>query len=235
MPVSIDGPYGDAGIVEKLQGCGSVLLVAGGSGAAFLFPVLEALLQTATAENERNIKIVIAVPYTNTATWIAEAIGEILAGKHATANANQQVEVRIHVTKAQTKMSAAVGDFNLQQSKSITNCSDGSEDECELVSYPSQAATMKGLEASISSQRSASPTAKIEHGKGRPDLKNAVLAQRAANGVGTLGVVGCGPAAMMLDLRDVCAEVQKDIVRGADVASGAGGGGVWLHTEAFSW
>lgn len=64
----------------------------------------------------------------------------------------------------------------------------------------------------------------------RPDIGSVIREVTAEKGL-RVGVVACGPAEMIMDVRNGCAEAQGRILGGR--AKGARE--VWLYTEAFSW
>lgn len=186
MPMSIDGPYGDRDVASKLARYSSALLVAGGSGAGFLFPVLESVFKTASKEVD--VRVVIAVRHMESASWISEAVDAILGAK----SPKQRVDVKIYITDEVAsaadvrKLTVLSGDFDEEKAgKQESNLSLIEEKHTAIV-----------------------------QGKGRPDLKSLIAAETTNGMSGGVGVVGCGPAGMMRDVNEACVESQIKILKG---------------------
>lgn len=207
IPVNIDGPYGDALTVEKLSEKDKAVLIAGGSGAGYLLPFLKSLVRD-TMARATDVKVVIAVRHRDSLDWLHDAIDSILSvQKQNTA----RVSVELHITD---DIPATTTD----------TASTSSADAIRPSSDPEKKGTRtKARSYSASSQKGIA----VIEGRGRPDLK-ALIKECTMEGR-SVGVAACGPASMMLDVRNACAEAQTGIIAGKI------GGEVWLHTESFSW
>jgi ferric-chelate reductase len=215
IPVSIDGPYGDALTTQKLAEKEKAVLIAGGSGAGYLLPLLERLVREPRKEGN-DIKVVIAVRHHESVTWLTDAFESILSVKKQDCCGCSKTSIEIHITDdlpARAVPETAVTD----------SASSSSADVIQSTSTDTEkkGTNTKTRTYSASSQKSIA----VIEGKGRPDLKALI---KGATG-GSVGVTACGPASMMLDVRNACAEAQRGII------GGSVGGEVWLHTESFSW
>lgn len=89
MAMSVDGPYGHANLASNMGRMKKVVLIAGGSGAGFLLPVLESLVRGGGSE----VLVVVAIRHMDSSGWIIEAVEKILNRSKGSA-----VKVEIHVT-----------------------------------------------------------------------------------------------------------------------------------------
>ncbi|TVY80331.1 Ferric/cupric reductase transmembrane component [Lachnellula suecica] len=213
IPVTIDGPYGDALTAQKLGEKNKAVLVAGGSGAAYLLPLLETLVREPKA-GANEVKVVIAVRHHSSAGWLMNAIEGILSVQK---EGGAKVTMELHVTD---EMPAnATSEAVIRDSASSSS---SSADVIQVTDVEKKATSTKTRTYSASSQKGI----QVVEGKGRPNLKALIKASASGEGV---GVVACGPASMILDVKNACAEAQKSII------AGKVGGELWLHTETFSW
>jgi len=214
IPVSIDGPYGDAFTAQKLAEKEKVVLIAGGSGAGYLLPLLERLVRQPRTGGS-DVKVVIAVRHYETVGWAMEAIERILSVQKEDASGVGKISVEIHVTDDVPAAPKAVVQDNASSSSADAIHSTATDIE-------KNGTNTKTRTYSASSQKGIA----VIEGKGRPDLK--ALIKNSATGQ-RVGVTACGPASMMLDVRNACAEAQRGII--ARKIRGE----LWLHTESFSW
>jgi ferredoxin-NADP reductase len=210
MPMSIDGPYGDGGVSTRLAAHTSVVLIAGGSGAGVLFPLLEDLLKKAGSSSKLDVKVVIAVRHLDSAVWISDVLDGILAAK----DPEHTVIVEIYVTDQPAPPS-------IDSSATTSSIPLGELESAE-----------KPVSHTAASTSSGEKHASLIQGRGRPDLVALIEESTRTGGEsgGDVGVVGCGPAGMLYDIQEACADAQKRVLQGA-----VGSRSVWLHVEAFSW
>ncbi|KAH8684246.1 ferric reductase [Tricladium varicosporioides] len=208
VPVSIDGPYGSAVVAEYLNGCEKVLLVAGGSGAGYLLPFVESLLAAGKA-----VQVVLAVRHRESAAWFTEVVEKIIRFEEKTS-----IGVEIHVTD----------DIPGRNGKEAAHDTSGTGtptlDTC-LVAEDIEKVTINSKNKHVYQAQSSTIT--IIEGNGRPQLRK--LIEDLTAGGGSVGITACGPAGMMYDVQNACADAQARIVKGESEGS------VWLHSEAFSW
>lgn len=214
VPVSIDGPYGDPLTYQKLSEKDKVVLIAGGSGSGYLLPLLESLLREPKSR-VHEIRAVIAVRHRESAAWLVDAV-EGIRSLQKDCGCSSIPSIEVYVTDDMPSTSATYRD----------NASTSTADAIEPISDDPE---KDGANAKARSTSSSGPSSKgvaVIEGRGRPDLK--ALIKGCANGE-SVGVTACGPASMLLDVRNACASEQTAIIAGKT------GGELWLHTEAFGW
>ncbi|KAH6679077.1 ferric reductase [Halenospora varia] len=208
VPVSIDGPYGSAVVAEKLKGFEKVLLVAGGSGAGYLLPFVESLASAGKA-----VQVVLAVRHRESATWFSEVMEKIMGFEE-----KGGVRVEIHVTDDAPGHKSEEVVHDASSAETPTPDTHSAAEDIEKVATNSKTKPLH--------QAHSSRTTIIE-GNGRPQLRK-VIEDLTAGGE-SVGIAACGPAGMMYDVQNACAEAQARRVKGKSE------GGVWFHSEAFSW
>ncbi|KUJ12464.1 uncharacterized protein LY89DRAFT_208058 [Mollisia scopiformis] len=90
MPMSVDGPYGDTDTASTLASHEKPLIIAGGSGVGYLLGVLRGVLKE--AGRAKDIKAIIAVRHSSSASWILETVESILS------ETKSGVSVELHIT-----------------------------------------------------------------------------------------------------------------------------------------
>ncbi|TVY42282.1 Ferric/cupric reductase transmembrane component [Lachnellula occidentalis] len=213
IPVSIDGPYGDSTTARKLSEKDAVVLIAGGSGAGYLLPLLETLVREPRTGG-RDVQVMIAVRHGQSVDWLFNAMQGILSlQKESNAKVTIGFQITHHAplptpeTAVQDSVSASSADVIQYKPSDLEKHAASTE----TSAYP--ASSRKGVA--------------VTKGRGRPDL-NALIQASVIDGR-SVGVAACGPPGLMLDVRNACAEAQRGIIAGKT------GGEVWLHTESFSW
>jgi NAD(P)H-flavin reductase len=207
MPMSIDGPYGNRDVASTLATHENVMLIAGGSGTGFLFPIIESLLLGGS--NCPDVHMVMAIRNSDSASWIVGALERVIGSK----NTAGRVKIHIQITDEGSTPRAS-----RTQSLEISSLSDDNDLEKTATN------------AAIPVPPSQSGITVVQ-GQGRPDLKELIRIATQDGAKGTsVGITACGPPSMMLDVRNGCAEAQTMILKG-----NGGATEVWLHTEAFSW
>jgi hypothetical protein len=240
VPVLVDGPYGGVDL-QRYRDSDHLLVVAGGSGAGWCLPFVERFLrstlpQTVLKHDEGitegdiketaavaeplarrssgplSLRIILATRDISSRTWFLRTVGELLA-KYPGVNVSHNVRVQVYLT------GDAAHEVDLTSSKaghhqSSPTPSNSSIDRIEV--------DVKGHEEKIPGK---------EFTEGRPHL-TSIIAEEAAKSMEageSLGVYVCGPDTMQNDVRNAVADENLRIVKGSKL------GGVYLHSEHFSW
>jgi hypothetical protein len=171
--------------------------------ALVLLPILESVVKT---RRRMSVHIVVIVRHRDSVSWFVEAVERMLGEKME----NCSINIEVYVT---------------QSDRVVSEPSSGSS-----YSPADESITLNDLENTDVLAKMSSEIRSKGKGNGRPDIKTLIRETTDAVYGSSLGVVACGPAAMMLDVRNACAEAQARILKG-----GGGAREVWLHTEAFGW
>ncbi|EFE45131.1 ferric-chelate reductase, putative [Trichophyton verrucosum HKI 0517] len=185
LRVLIEGPYGgvSSGSMARFD---SILIITGGSGAAFSFPIVEDVLRTcATADSAdqvegKTLKIIYAARSSLMAQWYEERIRALVSCYPS----SSIVSVLIHTTSITSPLQSCIS-----MSKEYAS---------------------SGMDQTLNGEKDSS----IIHEHGRPCLAGAVasLAEQAAGK--SAGIVVCGPPSMLHDIRNAAAEAQKKVLAG---------------------
>ncbi|TVY92905.1 Ferric reductase transmembrane component, partial [Lachnellula willkommii] len=199
IPVSIDGPYGDSLTAQKLGEKDTVVLIAGGSGAGYLLPLLETLVRK-SERGGNDVKVVIAVRHKQSVDWLLNAMEGILSLQK---ESSAKISVELQITDDPPLPTPE---------RAIPNSASSSADVIQPTPRPSDPE-----KKATSTETSAYPASSqkglaVIEGRGRPDLK--ALIKASAAGGRSVGIAACGPASMMLDVRNACAEAQRGIIAG---------------------
>ncbi|CAK1363054.1 Ferric/cupric reductase transmembrane component 1 [Cercospora beticola] len=251
MSVMLDGPYGGIDM-PKLASCRKSLAFAGGSGAGWLLPLVEAFLRrrdcvSAGCEPENGkmgeicgtegpeMRVVLATRDIATRNWFEEKIEELL-NKSLLGCCPTGLRVEIYYTGEEEDRLQS-GQKSTAHASGIQRL-DGQDPE-------------KGTDAEISFQQhqtsstSNSSDSESEKGKtgsllspfdfsSRPNLPK-VIAEEAEKDASSMGVFCCGPLSMQSDVANAVAREQLKILSGGKKAQKSRGGDVYLHMEHFSW
>jgi NAD(P)H-flavin reductase len=76
IPVGIEGPYGTSTVADAVAKYDKTLLVAEGSGAGFVFPLLQSLLEAGNKAGE--IQVVLAVRHYAPVSWFVVVSPQLL-------------------------------------------------------------------------------------------------------------------------------------------------------------
>ncbi|KIW36422.1 hypothetical protein, variant 1 [Exophiala oligosperma] len=228
IPVFLEGPYG--GIEPgKFVGSDRVIVVAGGSGAAWMLPLIELFARKATQIREvemteqstpvqtfPSLHAVLATRDPSTFAWFQEAANKILA-RYLQVGVSSMIDVEIHITRGikdnlQREIQTELG------KKSIID--DGPD---------SNTLRLKGKESDIDVNESGHFIS-CKMLSGRPNLPALIRKEGSlmTNSQKTLGIFACGPSSMQHDLRVAAASENVGILRSS-------GTSVYLHLEHFSW
>ena len=226
LRVILDGPYGGID-VHKFTSSSRLLLIAGGSGAGWLLPLIE--LHLRRLEHERPLddradekqqiaekavaKVILATRDRATQAWFEHATNELLA-KYGTNGMVGSLKIEMFFTGEERRgpESKVSGQFlrELQDPEALLDS--------------------KAPELTSETAKSQSPEharSVHTHTSGRPDLKS-ILQQELAARKGRLSTFLCGPLSMQSDVSDKMAEYQLHIAR-------RGSGDAYLHIEHFAW
>jgi hypothetical protein len=217
--VLLDGPYG--GIHgQTLSSSTRQLVVAGGSGAGWLLPMISTFLRDhqhsidAAAEPSRSAKVVLATRDAATHEWFEETVLELLS-TFGLEKVPANLEIELYYTGAgqdQPDTKADAVSIKLDEAQAT-------------VATEKQPVERAGSDSSSEVARAKS----LKRFNGRPDLQSMVHAESTSPTLnGQLGVFVCGPASMQIDTSNAVAAEQLAILRG-------GRNDVYLHMEHFSW
>ena len=230
VPVLIDGPYGGVNM-QRFNEADRLLVVAGGSGAGWILSLLElfhrqrsvadvtagALQKVPRIEDEetqskrhsrpRSLRIVLATRDTSSRTWFLSTVAELLA-KYPISSESDDVAIEVHLTGEAERNVSTLGQTDTER------ISSSSSDNIKVETKGDRTVVAPSQELS-----------------GRPDLPLIIHeeGETAATEGNSLAVYICGPAAMQHDVRNAVAKQNLSIL------SGSMTGGVYLHTEHFSW
>lgn len=235
VPVLVDGPYGGIHL-QKYRDSDHALVVAGGSGAGWCLPFVERFLRSAahlanvekstgvtkeTSEVEArparrssgplSLRVILATRDVSTRVWFLRTIGELIS-KYPTIDASGDVRVQVYLTgEAAHEVHVGAGKEGINEVTSTASVS--STDRIEVPSSKNEA-KIPGRET-----------------EGRPHLKTIITeeAAKATEAGDSLGVYVCGPEGMQNDVRNAVADENMRIIKGSK------SGGVYLHSEHFSW
>ncbi|KAK8218391.1 ferric-chelate reductase [Phyllosticta capitalensis] len=185
FPVLLDGPYGDVGAAGLFEH-DSVILIAGGSGVGFAFPLLEygirRNLQLLSASNKEDaesrryqrtqIQMVMTTRVPDVKEWFIAEVEHMLKTYGVT---DEDVAVQAHAHLTQRAQSA----------------------DMEAVAKESR------VEANY-----------VDVTRARPDVRAIVRAASQEQGR-SVAVVVCGPSELLYDVRNATADAQFEVVRGS--------------------
>ncbi|PVH95905.1 hypothetical protein DM02DRAFT_720569 [Periconia macrospinosa] len=257
VPVLIDGPYGGINL-QAYRDTDRLIVITGGSGAGWAIPLIErfarhSLLLSQTPQthvnnpsepksttieeatpsssntpNPSSLRVILATRDAPSRTWFLTTISSLLAKYPPSATTN--IHINVHLTGSAAQ--------NILQTSSSPSSSP--EKHPDHISIPaprtSSSSTSTSSADAIQTLSTEKPAQKVldREVEGRPRLP-ALIAEEAARAaeVGeSMGVFVCGPDGMQGDVRNAVARENLGILMGK---GGRGGGGVYLHSEHFSW
>lgn len=241
IPVMLDGPYGGPP-ASSLEGYEQVLLIAGGSGAGFLLPLLENLIRCTCHVDESlrmKVQLVLAVRKAEEADWFKTAITEMLHGDVCTCNILISVYITGDATtslptkdteSSPTRSSRPLEEKTDGDSKGTDDkiIRDSDEEVCGCDETPEPASSPQGDKETSPGTGNSNPNSSriitSYSNAGRPNLPEIISGSVTAHR--SVAIVACGPDSMLLDVRNAAATAQFREGKGKDV---------YLHTESFSW
>lgn len=241
--VLVDGPYGGVNMQKYYDGDHS-LVVAGGSGAGWVLPFIERFVRDqashSTVDEEKaldiasegkdvpvvvqrqngpmSLRIILATRDISSRVWFLRTVSEVLA-KHPTATSTKDINIQVFLTgeaSHQVDLSSSKKEEHLADSTS----SSGSVSSADKIAIPTK--------RDVSHDMTNVPRKEFE---GRPQLAQIIHEEgrKIAEEGRSMGVFVCGPETMQNDVRNAVAAENLPIIKGAKK------GGVYLHSEHFSW
>ena len=229
LPILVDGPYGGISM-QRFNDADRLLVIAGGSGAGWILSFLELFcrLRSNTSrtdtsdgsnlspsdeekqsdvEHRRKLRIVLATRDIASRTWFLETVAKLFA-KYSLPPKSSDIDIEVHLT-GEAERTVVVAGTTGHESVSISSSADNVEVET------------KGQQVKV-------PTEELP---GRPDLPHMIHEETEAARVHeeSLSVYVCGPTTMQNDVRNAVARENLAILKGVK------SGGVYLHSEHFSW
>lgn len=218
--VLLDGPYGGLGS-RSVADFGHSLIIAGGSGAGLTLPLIEDVLQqtwTPTVPDKPyecywnispvpRLDIVVATRDEASRSWYRLELENLLR-RYSASGRIASPKVRLHMT--------------------------GSSKPCINQSSVEQGCVVESVlpeQEHKSTEHKTAPLVDCMMCEGRPDLA-LIVKETVEASDDSVGIVVCGPASMLHDVRNAAADAQVRIVKGSD---GVGPKEVFLHTEHFGW
>lgn len=236
VPVQIDGPYGGVNL-QRFRDSDRLLVVAGGSGAGWILPLIERFLRRAlineNLSKQHNSKPVIDAEDT------VPAVEKPGAVHNSPGPSSLRVVLATRDAPSRSWFLSAVGELSSKYPSADMHVQVYLTGQAAKEIHPDSAHDGSQRNNSSSDDIEASPKKANQHApavvdqevEGRPRLA-AIIAEeaaRAAEAAEELGVFLCGPQSMQDDVRNGVAAENLGIL------GGKGGSGVYLHCEHFSW
>ncbi|KAI4688756.1 uncharacterized protein J4E84_004686 [Alternaria hordeiaustralica] len=221
--------------MRRVAASQSVVAIAGGSGAGWLLPLIEAFLrqdehQAAVSATDPHrdgdedvnrkaaMKVILATRDSLTRNWFEQAVMELIANKLSGCRYDE-LSVDIYYTGKEEEHNSAIENPSRLEEKS-------------QVSSESVGSGTKALSTDVRrSEEAASDTIQTaltpKHVSQRPDL-SAIIADAAEYGTESTSVLVCGPLSMQSDVSNAVARAQIGGMKD-------GKRDVYLHMEHFSW
>jgi hypothetical protein len=223
MRVLLDGPYGGVHM-QKISKSQRQLVVAGGSGAGWLLPMITTFLRQTQAggdkeeeRSSRSARVVLVTRDVATHHWFEETLRELLA-TCGLDKMPRSLEVELYYTGSHDGTVTAAGSGQFLQKF----------DEPEKAAGTQQIPVPSGSDTDSSSETGRS--AAVKYHNGRPDLQRIISEEATSPRLaGQLGVFVCGPASMQVDVSNAVADQQIVVLRDGTAKD------VYLHMEHFSW
>lgn len=221
--VLLDGPYGGVE-TQRLVRSRRQLIIAGGSGAGWLIPMITAFLRkhqlhkaSDASQAAPSAKILLASRDVTTQAWFEETIAELLSSFRLE-KLPDTLAIELHYTGAQQQVAAAVTHDVL-----------GKLDDSGIAKVPEAQHGAARSDSDSSSSDAVKPR-HVKHVGRRPDLRELVRSEVAALDAecSRLGIFVCGPLSMQSDVSNAVADEQVAILKGARRE-------VYLYMEHFSW
>lgn len=229
VPVIVDGPYGGIQL-QEYRDIDHVLVVAGGSGGGWCLPLIEQFVRRSApgqtteskdaprleSQHERgpsgpvSLRVVLATRDTANRAWFLRAVDELRA-KYPSTDSLIDIQIQVYLT------GKAAREAHLTNKVS------------EEVPTPNEKSSLPDKISSADVEEVGTVTER--EFEGRPKLPSIVVeeANKVREGGQSLSVFVCGPTTMQNDVRNAVAAENLKIVRSSK------SGGVYLHSEHFSW
>ncbi len=217
--VLLDGPYGgvDMSNIEYSQ---RMLVIAGGSGAGWLLPFIQAFLKKSAMTRHKSdgppLKVVLATRDVPTKAWFEDEVSHIMS--QILTDETLAIEIEVY----HTGPSDAVG-MEIPNGQFWKELKKEKAPDVEHTTI----STLSGSTSSSQEEKTMSP--QFQYWSSRPHLPamirdEALLREKDQ----TLGVFVCGPLSIQSDVSNAVAKEQLRIVK-------TGEAGIYLHMEHFSW
>lgn len=223
--VLLDGPYGGVDM-RKIEQSQRHLVVAGGSGAGWVLPMISAFLRkqqrgyvSEKPSDASHMKVVVATRDPATAQWFEEAVREVVATEtKGEVGAQAELDVEVFYTGSKEGGQKSGGQF-LQDLAHPEDAQDVKQSTFKSVD----------MDSSSGSDSESRTMLSFKHLERRPDLPTLVTeASSLTLPDEQLGIFLCGPLSMQSDTQNAVAAEQLKIMKGARKQ-------VYLHMEHFSW
>lgn len=243
--VMVDGPYGGVNMQKYYEGDTS-LVIAGGSGAGWILPFVERFVQDQTStsapsccddgekgldiatstDTKRNsvaerkndgplsLRVILATRDISSRIWFLRTVNEVLA-KHSATISSSNINIQVFLTGDASKDIDTLPSSKAVAADTASSSDSTSSEKVDKIQIPTKS---DGHDISV-------PKNEFE---GRPQLVQIIHDETAKTGQ-SLGVFVCGPEAMQNDVRNAVAGENLGILKGVR------NGGVYLHSEHFSW
>ncbi|KAN0099603.1 Ferric reductase like transmembrane component domain containing protein [Hyaloscypha variabilis] len=240
VPVLVDGPYGGINL-QKFNNADNLVVIAGGSGAGWCLPFIERFVkhclnplvpadeehgQVAPTDTKEtlpvvvnrgrsqsgplSLRVILATRDISSRQWFLKTVSELLS-THSATDSSSSVRVQVYLTGD----AAEEAQLSKKGPETVTSSKDSSSSAEKINSMEDgHQITVLGKEF-----------------KGRPALSVIVQeeAAKVADAGQSLSVFVCGPETMQNDVRNAVAAENLKILKGSKT------GGVYLHSEHFSW
>ncbi|USP79456.1 uncharacterized protein yc1106_06730 [Curvularia clavata] len=202
ISVVMTGPYGEH-TLNSLVPTTNVLCIAGGTGIAYVLPVL-LNLASQPQNPDRHISLVWAIRHRSDIDWVAPELA-ILKRKCR----NLRASMHIYVTRAAEE--AEVPPPAVAEKAGATDCS-------KEINPSSSSSSSQDASSALSVHGVSKSELGLDHVQARPDLDAIVRDFVAGTVRGGTEVFASGPGGMISDLRRIIASNNKggDVWRGED-------------------
>lgn len=223
----LDGPYGGLSM-SKLNSSHHTLVLAGGSGAGWALPLIEAFLrrrdcadccdkpnprpraECLPADEAPIMRVVLATRDLATRNWFEAAIADLL----------ETAMVRTCPTELNVEI-FYTGENSTSRAQTLQTLEDPEKGVDAVIRRT------EGSGSDSDSEKLSGKFSPKNHPT-RPDVKEIVAAETVAAGDNSLAVFVCGPLSMQSDVANAVAKEQVQGMKG-------GKKDVYLHMEHFSW
>lgn len=221
--VLLDGPYGGVEMKKILQSQRQ-LVIAGGSGAGWLVPLIIAYLRRLEIEGGKasgsaaasTLRVVLATRDLATRQWFEETFRQLLS-EFGLEKAPSGLEIELYYTGSieNTAAPKSTGQF--------LHKLEDPEKAPDTVNTRALHSSDSEVSSNMTKQLNAKTT------DSRPDLSALIREEASLTPAHSqLGVFACGPLSMQSDVSSAVAAEQVDICKSAVKE-------VYLHMEHFSW
>ncbi|WPH01859.1 Hypothetical protein R9X50_00471300 [Acrodontium crateriforme] len=216
--VLIDGPYGGIDM-RKIATCTKSVAIAGGSGAGWLLPFIEAYVRRTTANQNdtSSLRVILATRDRETQYWFESAASEILSSQ-TKQDLSSRLSIEIYYTGTAP---------NPRANPSIETTQPEPQNEKQTFDIEQSSNPTTSSHSSTHTLPFKPPHLKTF--SFRPHLPAIIASETestASNGSLTISV--CGPLSMQSDASNEVARQQVLLMK-------SGAKEVFLHVEHFSW